>query len=78
MGYVVARKHSLKLRRMAVLLGLLVPLFGLVLTYAVAAYAATFIMLVTVISGFTGILIERWLFFAEARHAVTLFYGRSL
>jgi len=22
-----------------------------------------------------GVLIERWLFFAEAKHAVTLYYG---
>jgi DMSO reductase anchor subunit len=25
-----------------------------------------------------GVLTERWLFFAEAKHSVTLFYGRSL
>ena len=24
-----------------------------------------------------GVAIERWLFFAEARHAVTLFYGAA-
>ena len=23
-----------------------------------------------------GILVERWLFFAEAKHTVTLYYGR--
>jgi len=23
-----------------------------------------------------GLLIERWLFFAEAKHTVTLYYGR--
>jgi DMSO reductase anchor subunit len=27
--------------------------------------------------GSAGVLVERWLFFAEARHAVTLYYGRS-
>jgi anaerobic selenocysteine-containing dehydrogenase len=25
-----------------------------------------------------GVLVERWLLFAEAKHTVTLFYGRSL
>jgi DMSO reductase anchor subunit len=24
-----------------------------------------------------GLFVERWLFFAEARHVVTLFYGAS-
>jgi len=28
-----------------------------------------------VIGGMLGILTERWLFFAEARHTVTLYYG---
>jgi DMSO reductase anchor subunit len=25
---------------------------------------------------FLGMLLERWLFFAEAKHTVTLYYGR--
>ena len=25
---------------------------------------------------FAGMLVERWLFFAEAKHTVTLYYGR--
>lgn len=78
MGYVVARKHSLKLRRMALLLGFIVPFTALILTYAVAGHTSSLLILIAVISGFAGVLIERWLFFAEARHAVTLFYGRSL
>ena len=31
-----------------------------------------------VVSAFAGIALERWLFFAEARHLVTLFYGRTV
>ncbi len=27
---------------------------------------------------FTGMLVERWLFFAEARHAVMLYYGTNV
>ena len=26
--------------------------------------------------GFAGIFVERWLFFAEAKHAVIAYYGR--
>ncbi len=77
MGYVVARKHSRRLRRMAVVLGLAVPALGIILAALWGSLAVPFVLL-AVISGLTGILIERWLFFAEARHAVTLFYGRSL
>jgi DMSO reductase anchor subunit len=36
---------------------------------------ATVAVLVAALSGTAGIAIERWLFFAEARHAVTLYYG---
>ena len=25
-----------------------------------------------------GVLVERWLFFADAKHVVTLYYGREL
>ena len=31
-----------------------------------------------VVAAAVGVFFERWLFFAEARHLVTLFYGRSL
>jgi DMSO reductase anchor subunit len=34
-----------------------------------AVLAAPFMML--------GLLVERWLFFAEARHVVTLYYGAA-
>jgi DMSO reductase anchor subunit len=29
-----------------------------------------------VLAQMPGMLVERWLFFAEAKHTVTLFYGR--
>ncbi|TGT51162.1 hypothetical protein EN809_039850, partial [Mesorhizobium sp. M2E.F.Ca.ET.166.01.1.1] len=29
------------------------------------------------ISQFAGMLVERWLFFAEAKHTVTLYFGRE-
>jgi DMSO reductase anchor subunit len=29
------------------------------------------------LSAMAGVLVERWLFFAQARHAVTLYYGSS-
>lgn len=69
MGYAVARKHSGKLRNivfgllllaiLAMLISLVVPLLSIVA--AIAALAAA--------------VVERWLFFAEAQHVVTLYYG---
>ena len=33
------------------------------------------LVLAAVVAGMSGLLIERWLFFAEAEHLVTLYYG---
>jgi DMSO reductase anchor subunit len=32
--------------------------------------------LLAALSGLGGVIIDRWLFFAEATHTVTLYYGR--
>jgi len=78
MGFSIARKHATKLRRMALNFGLLFP--GLLLILAGVTHGPLQLLLLSccAVLGLAGIVIERWLFFAEARHAVTLFYGRSL
>lgn len=77
MGYRVARKHALKLRRYAQTLAFALPLaltvVSLVTEGGVAAFAATLAVLAIT----CGLLTERWLFFAEAKHVVTLYYGRN-
>jgi len=78
MGFSIARKHSTKLRRMALNLGLLLPGIMLVLAGVSNGVAQLVLLSVALVLGMAGIVVERWLFFAEARHAVTLFYGRSL
>lgn len=78
MGYRIARKHAEKLRRIAFSLGLLVPAALIILSIRLDATAQLLILGLALLTGFGGIVIERWLFFAEARHAVTLFYGRKL
>jgi len=75
MGYRIARKHADKLRRYAMLLGFLVPFVAVAASLAVAN--AGFIAIIAglgAISMLVGLLVERWLFFAEARHLVTLYY----
>ena len=78
MGFAIARKHAKKLRRLALSLGLLLPGILLIFAGVSGGVAQLALLLLAVVSGLAGTVVERWLFFAEARHAVTLFYGRSL
>lgn len=76
MGYRVARKHADKLFAIALIAGGLVPLALLFLSLVLGhAQAAIALGLAVVLHTF-GMLVERWLFFAEARHAVMNYYGR--
>lgn len=75
MGYQVARRHAQKLRLVATYLTFLVPLICLLLLPLTSALLAFPIALLAMVSAGAGLVVERWLFFAEADHAVTLFYG---
>ena len=70
MGFVVARKHAAQLRVMALLVGGALPMALLFLLAPVPL-----VLGVAVIAHMAGIFVERWLFFAEAKHSVTLYYG---
>lgn len=74
MGFSLGRKHSGKLRRIAKVFGFLVPFGFCVLTLDGAWYAGIASILALISVG-VGIVAERWLFFAEAQHVVTLYYG---
>ena len=75
MGFAIARKHAIKLRRATLGAGFVIPLL---LTLAAAllptplAAPAAFLALA---SAMAGVILERWLFFAEAKHSVMLYYG---
>ena len=72
MGYVVARRHAAKLRLIALILGcgivVLAIAGGLALGQLPAFAIAAFLF------HLAGTAVARWLFFAEARHVVTLYY----
>ncbi len=76
MGYRIARKHADKLRTYARALLLGGPLVTLVLLPSLVPLP-TLAVLMVLGAGITliGVVIERWLFFAEARHVVTVYYG---
>ena len=77
MGFVIARKHAAKLRRI-VHVGLFgVPLVCAGLTLAAPAIVGAMAAFVAVLSAGLGVGVERWLFFAEARHTAMIFYGRA-
>ncbi len=73
MGYVLARKHSTKLRRLALLLFGGVPAAACVITLLHPGFALPALALAA-LSALLGAMMERWLFFAEARHVVMLYY----
>ncbi len=71
MGFRVARKHARTLRRAALVVGFVLPAILVVVAHAAGALAVA----VAVVANLVGTAIERWLFFAEATHTVTLYYG---
>lgn len=75
MGFRVARKHAAKLARLSFLLGCVVPLVLVVLALIVETNGlAVAFSALAVLSHLAGVAVERWLFFAEARHAVMNYY----
>ena len=75
MGYTVARKHATTLRIIALSLGLAAPALLTAVSLFVPSAWAVIIAGLAVACTMVGILTERWLFFAEAQHIVTLYYG---
>ncbi|MDP4822379.1 MAG: dimethyl sulfoxide reductase anchor subunit [Aestuariivirgaceae bacterium] len=73
MGYTVARKHAAKLRRF-VLAGFALAALCLILAGLLPLVSIIFTT-VALLAGGVAVVTERWLFFAEAQHAVTLYYG---
>ena len=79
MGYHVARRHARKLRGVTWGLAFVVP--GVLCLAAwlgggsAGGTAAGALLGVAAVSASAGLLVERWLFFAEAEHKVTLYYG---
>ncbi|RCW86245.1 dimethyl sulfoxide reductase anchor subunit family protein [Phyllobacterium bourgognense] len=75
MGFRVARKHAAKLWVIAFVFGVVLPILALLLALAIGGGPAAQIALVLgVVAYALGIFVERWLFFAEAKHAVMNYY----
>ncbi len=75
MGYRVARRHAAKLRRYASVLLFALPFVLTLATVATHPWIAAGAAVAAALSGSVGVVVERWLFFAEAKHVVTLYHG---
>jgi DMSO reductase anchor subunit len=76
MGYRVARKHAKKLRLVVHALAFALPLAAIGVALTSSGLVAVAASIVAVVLQAPGMLVERWLFFAEARHVVAFYYGR--
>ncbi len=75
MGYKVARRHAEKLRYLAIGAGFLAPAALLSVSGGIGGAIGVLGTITALLGVAVGILTERWLFFAEAEHVVSLYYG---
>ncbi|MGC6517600.1 MAG: dimethyl sulfoxide reductase anchor subunit family protein [Candidatus Puniceispirillaceae bacterium] len=69
MGFQIGRKHASTLRMMALSIGGALPLILLS-----ALPASPVALIIALMATLAGLFFERWLFFAEAKHVVMLYY----
>lgn len=74
MAFVVARTHARKLRIIALTLFAIVPIVLLVTPLLSTLFDAATCAKLAAVSAIAGAFVERWLFFAQAKHMVTLYY----
>jgi DMSO reductase anchor subunit len=75
MGFAIARRHSRRLRRIAFELAFAIPLLLVLIAAATGGWQRAAALLAAATLATLGVLVERWLFFAEAKHTVMLYYG---
>lgn len=76
MGFQIARKHAAVLWKLAFGFGIAAPIILLGSAGFFQANLSIPLTGIAVACGIIGLACERWLFFAEAQHTVTLYYGR--
>ena len=77
MGFRIARKHAQKLRRIAFIAGFVLPLACVLGTLLTPHLVDVVLLALAAVLNAIGTVTERWLFFAEAKHTVTLYYGAA-
>jgi DMSO reductase anchor subunit len=77
MGFKIARKHSAKLRLITLMAAFVAPGLLIMISLFTGAVGSAIFLILALVAMAIGIVTERWLFFAEARHTVGLYYGAS-
>jgi DMSO reductase anchor subunit len=72
-GFQIARQRASLLKAVVFVLGFVVP--GLMLMWVFNQQGGHTAAIIAVFAGLAGAAVERWLFFAEARHVVNLYHG---
>ncbi len=72
-GFQVARQQASLLKIVVFVLGFVLP--GLMMVWVFGQQGEQIAAMVAVVAGLAGAAVERWLFFAEARHVVNLYHG---
>jgi DMSO reductase anchor subunit len=75
MGYAVARRHAETLRRIVYVFAFAVPAVLVLAVFEPASWLGIAGSALATLSMGAALVVERWLFFAEAQHVVTLYYG---
>lgn len=71
-GYQVARAKLIWLRIICIATAFVIPFL---LVSGIVGTPGVLTLIVASISAYAGVFLERWLFFAEARHVVNLYHG---
>jgi DMSO reductase anchor subunit len=72
-GFQIARQQASLLKAVVFVLGFAVP--GLMLMWIFNQQGGQTAAIIAAFAGLAGAAVERWLFFAEARHVVNLYHG---
>jgi sulfite dehydrogenase (quinone) subunit SoeC len=75
MGFAIARKHRARLRAIVRLAGFALPALLTLLPLVVGGVIGVVSAGIAIVGAALGLVAERWLFFAEAKHTVMLYYG---
>lgn len=75
MGFRIARAHAARLRAIAQGAGFAAPVVLLLAALIAGGMVAGLLATLAAFLALGGMLVERWLMFAQATHTVTLYYG---
>lgn len=72
-GFQIARREAGLLKILVFVLGFALP--GLMMVWVFNQQSGSMAAIIAAVAGIAGAAVERWLFFAEARHVVNLYHG---